>query len=74
VKDSARYAKIISWSEEDGCYVGRAPGLIDGGCHGDDERAVFNELCIVVEEAVALYKADCKTLPPPTTNIPQAAE
>ncbi len=52
-KDSARYAKIISWSDEDGCYIGSAPGLLIGGCHGDDEKAVFDELCQVVEEATA---------------------
>ncbi|MGL5361305.1 MAG: hypothetical protein ACRDBH_00370 [Bosea sp. (in: a-proteobacteria)] len=68
MKDSARYAKIVSWSEEDGCYVGRAPGLIDGGCHGDDERAVFDELCVIVEEAVALYLQDKRPLPPSTAE------
>ncbi len=65
VKDSARYAKIVSWSDEDGCYIGRAPGLVDGGCHGDDERAVFDELCEIVEEAIAIYREDGKTLPTP---------
>ena len=30
MKDSARYAKIVEWSEEDHCYVGSAPGLIYG--------------------------------------------
>lgn len=74
VKDSARYAKIISWSEEDGCYVGRAPGLLDGGCHGDDERAVFDELCLIVEEVVALYRQDGKPLPPASDAGLQAAE
>ncbi|MDY6983451.1 MAG: hypothetical protein SV422_10220 [Pseudomonadota bacterium] len=66
-KDSARYAKIIAWSEEDGCYIGSAPGLLMGGCHGDDEKAVFNELCQIVEETVALYQLDGKPLPPPTS-------
>jgi predicted RNase H-like HicB family nuclease len=74
VKDSARYPKIVSWSDEDGCYVGRAPGLVDGGCHGDDERAVFDELCLIVEEAVALYRADGKPLPPTTSSKLWAAE
>ena len=45
MKDSARYVKIVEWSEEDQCYVGSAPGLIYGGCHGDNERQVFEELC-----------------------------
>ena len=66
---SKRYAKIVEWSEEDNCYVGSAPGLIDGGCHGVDERAVFAELCEIVEEAVALYQADGKPLPRPTIGL-----
>jgi predicted RNase H-like HicB family nuclease len=68
MKDSARYAKIVEWSEEDQCYVGSAPGLVYGGCHGPDERAVFEELCRVVEEAIELYKKDGKPLPPPTSG------
>jgi hypothetical protein len=67
MKDSARYAKIVEWSEEDHCFIGSAPGLIHGGCHGDDERQVFDELCQIVEEAVELYKRDGKALPPPTS-------
>jgi hypothetical protein len=38
------------------------------GCHGVDEKAVFEELCQVVEEAIALYHADGKPLPPPTSG------
>lgn len=63
MKDSARYAKIIEWSEEDQCYVGSAPALLYGGCHGVDEKAVFDELCHVVEEAIALCQEDGKPLP-----------
>jgi predicted RNase H-like HicB family nuclease len=68
VKDSARYAKIVEWSEEDGCYVGSAPGLLLGGCHGPDEQAVFHELCEIVEEAIGLYRQDGKPLPPATSG------
>jgi hypothetical protein len=56
MKDSARYVKIVAWSEEDGCYVGSAPGLILGGCHGDDERQVFDELCQIVDEVIDLNR------------------
>ena len=66
MKDSARFVKMVEWSEEDQCYIGSAPGLIMGGCHGSDEKAVFAELCQIVEEAIELYKADGKKLPPPT--------
>ena len=68
MKDSARYAKIVEWSEEDQCYVGSSPGLIYGGCHGDDEVAVFEQLCQVVEETVALYIADGRPLPIATSG------
>ena len=68
MKESARYVKIVEWSDEDGCYVGSCPGLFLGGCHGTDERSVFEELCIIVEETIALYHADGKPLPPPTAG------
>ena len=48
MKDSARYVKIVEWSEEDQCYVGSASGLLYGACHASDEKAVFDELCQVV--------------------------
>lgn len=68
MKASARYVKIVEWSEEDNCYVGSAPGLILGGSHGDDEQVVFEELCRIVEEAIALYEKDGRPLPPPTSG------
>ena len=68
MKESARYAKIVEWSEEDRCYVGSSPGLIYGGCHGPDEKAVFDELCGIVEEAIALYRLEGRPLPPPTSG------
>ena len=68
MKDSARYAKIVEWSEEDQTYVGSCPGLLLGGRHGDDERQVFDELCDIVEEVLELYRADGRPLPPPTAG------
>lgn len=68
MKDSAKYVKIVEWSDEDGCFVGSAPGLLLGGCHGDDERAVFEELCEIVEETIDLYRREGRSLPPPTSG------
>ena len=68
MKASDRYVKIVEWSEEDQVYVGSAPGLIYGGCHGTDERVVFDELCRVVDEAIELYRDDGKALPPATSG------
>ena len=68
MNDSARYAKIVEWSDEDNCFAGSCPGLVFGGCHGNDERAVFAELCEIVEETIDLYKQDGKPLPPRTSG------
>jgi predicted RNase H-like HicB family nuclease len=67
VKESARYIKIVEWSDADQCFVGSCPDLFYGGCHGNDEKEVFAELCTLVEEVIELYKQDGKPLPPPTS-------
>ncbi len=69
MKDSARYLKVVEWSEEDQCYIGTAPGFIYGGCHGMDEREVYNEICDIVEEMIELCKEDGEPLPPPTIGL-----
>ena len=70
MKDSARYAKIVAWSEEDQCYIGYAPGLLIGGCcHGDSEIEVFTELCEIVDEWMDILREDGNPLPPPTAGF-----
>ena len=68
MRDSARYVKIVEWSDEDLCYVGSSPGLIYGGCQGDDEKIVFDELCQIVEDTIELYRREGRPLPPPTSG------
>ena len=68
MKDSAKHAKIVEWSDKEQCYVGSAPGLLLGGCHGDDEKEVFAHLCEIVEETLDLYRRDGKPLPPATSG------
>lgn len=68
MKESALYAKIVEWSEEDQCFVGSAPGLVYGGCHGSDEKEVFDQLCQIVDEIIELYHREGKPLPPPTAG------
>ena len=68
MKESARYVKIVEWSNEDQCFVGSCPGLLFGGCHGNDEQAVFSELCEIVEEAIELLRKNGKPLPPRTSG------
>jgi hypothetical protein len=64
LKEGDRYTKIVEWSEKDRAYMGSAPGLLYGGCHGADERHVFDELCQIVDEAIAIYRPDDRPLPP----------
>jgi len=52
MKKSAQYRKIVEWSEEDQCYVGRCPELMFGGVHGKNEQKIFAERCAVIEEWV----------------------
>jgi len=65
---AARYLKIVEWSDEDGCFVGRAPGLFFGGCHGADETRVYLELRKLVDEHVAELLSKKEDLPPATAG------
>ena len=66
-KASDRYVKVVAWSEEDQCYVGRCPGLMLGGVHGSNETRVYAELCEAVEEWIRLCEAEGRPLPSATS-------
>jgi len=63
---TARYPRIVEWSDEDGCFVGRAPGLFFGGCHGSDETKVYANLRGLAEKHVGELLANREKLPPAT--------
>ena len=67
-KISDKYLKIVEWSDEDNCYIGTSPGLFDGGVHGENETAVFKELCEVIEDTISIMKKSGKPLPKATAN------
>ncbi len=66
MNQAAKYTKIVAWSEEDQCFIGSCPELFFGGCHGDDQQAVFAELCQIAEETVELLLGEGRPLPPPS--------
>lgn len=68
MNESAKFVKIVEWSDEDQCFIGSCPGLLYGGCHGLDEQRVFAELCDLVDETIKLYRADGRPLPPATSG------
>jgi len=39
MKGGTKYVKIVEWSDADRRYVVSSPGLVCGGCQGDDEAA-----------------------------------
>lgn len=64
MKKSDQYLKIVEWSDEDQCYIGRCPELMFGGVHGQDEKKVFAELCQAIDEWIAIAEEDGDQLPP----------
>lgn len=72
--DAARYVKLVEWSERDGAFVGRCPGIIGPCCHGLDEVEVYRELCGIVEEWIAIARRGGQPLPPPTAGADVARE
>lgn len=66
MKKSNRYIKIVEWSDEDQCFVGRAPGLALGGVHGKNEKKVYDKLCDLVDEWIRIYQKEGTPLPPST--------
>jgi predicted HicB family RNase H-like nuclease len=67
-KHNRNYVKLVEWSEEDQCFIGRVPGLALGGVHGRDERKVYEELCAVVDEWIAIHGEDNVPLPAATAG------
>ena len=68
MKERSRYIKIVEWSEKDKCFVGNSPGLFWGGCHGEDEIKVFEELQQIVDETIEIYLKEGRALPTPTSG------
>ena len=68
MKDSARYVKRVEWSDEDQCFVGSCPGVIGPCCHGDDEVAVYRELCGIVDEWLEVIHREEEALPEPAAD------
>lgn len=68
MKISDKYIKIVEWSDEDNCFIGTCPELFYGGCHGDNPKAVFADLCEIIEEMVEIHEKDGTPLPKPMTS------
>lgn len=69
MKKSDDYLKIVEWSEGDQCYVGTCPGLLTGGgIYGEDETAVYKDLCRYATEWIEIMERDGIPLPEATAR------
>jgi predicted RNase H-like HicB family nuclease len=68
MNDSARYIKIVAWSNEDRCFVGQCPGIVGPCCHGDNEADVYAQVCEIVDEWLDILKSEGKQLPQATAG------
>ena len=68
MKKSNQYLKVVEWSEEDQCFIGRVPGLALGGVHGKNEAKVYQQLVTLVDEWIAIHEADGAPLPAATAG------
>ena len=74
MKPSDAYLRLVEWSEEDQCYVGRSPGLFLGGVHGDDEVQVYQDLVCAIEDWVESAEREGFNPPPlPARHIPASS-
>ncbi len=68
MKKRNQYLKVVEWSEEDQCFIGRVPGLALGGVHGKNEKMVYAKLRDRVDEWIEIYGDDKTPLPPATAG------
>lgn len=64
MRQSDQYHKWVEWSAIDQTYIGKCPDLITG-IHGDDPVKLYRELCEVVEDVIAHFTTERRTLPAP---------
>ena len=68
MKKGNRYLRVVEWSEEDQCFIGRVPGLALGGVHGKDEAKVYAKLGGLIDEWIKIHEEDGAALPPATAG------
>ncbi len=68
MKKRDKYLRIVEWSEEDRCYIGRVPGLALGGVHGKNEAKVYEKLSALVDEWIKIHEEDNAPLPSATAG------
>ncbi len=68
MKKRNQYLRVVEWSEEDQCFIGRVPGLALGGVHGKNEAKVYEKLGGLIDEWVRIHQEDGVKLPAATAG------
>ncbi len=68
MKKRNKYLRVVEWSEEDQCFIGRVPGLALGGVHGKDEAKVYAKLGSIIDEWIEIHDTDGAPLPAGTAG------
>jgi hypothetical protein len=75
MKPADRYHRFVRWSDEDACYIGYCPDLYEGGvCHGQEEEAVYAQLCETVRDEIDHRLAQGQVLPEPAVRATRDLE
>lgn len=53
----------VNWSKDERIFVGTAPTVMYGGCHGESEDDVRCEISAVLDEIIDLYRHHGKPIP-----------
>lgn len=63
------YRAVVEWSQEDECFVARAPAFEALATHGDTPEEALHELGIAGLAVVEVMKAHGRTVPAPDGNL-----
>jgi antitoxin HicB len=63
------YRAVVEWSQEDECFVARAPAFEVLAAHGDTPEAAIHELHVAGEATVALMRETGRPVPEPDADV-----
>jgi antitoxin HicB len=63
------YRAVVEWSQEDECFIARAPAFEALATHGDTQEAAIRELHVAGEAMVEVMKETGRAIPEPDADV-----
>jgi predicted RNase H-like HicB family nuclease len=63
------YRTVVEWSQEDECFVARAPAFEALATHGDTAGAAVHELGVAGEMMIEAMRSHGKSIPGPDADV-----